>query len=145
MKPWVNLPGGVPQWPLPTFDVNPNGVAMVEGGLGPSGVTPVTGSFTAANQTSAIFKPLAARPFEISIDGATPGAAFNVKFRVENSLDGTNWFDQEFLLSPINTDVRYQHTASIGRFGVCSWVDGMQWRLVCFEYTSGTCRYRLSQ
>ena|ERR1017187_7874298 len=104
-------------------------------GYAPSGLSPVTGSFTGTGQ-SASFIPLAGpRMFNVTTRGT-----FVASFQLERSFDmGSNWH-------PITaTSIQlYAWTAPESeqaqedQFGIL-------YRLNCTAYTSGTVYYRISQ
>lgn len=98
----------------------------------PSGVTPVTGSFTGTGQ-SATFTPGYGRGFNVSLWGTFSGIV-----QLERNLDGINWL-------PI-TASGYSYAAYSAP---CSEIfeedeNGVLYRLNCASYTSGTINYRMS-
>jgi hypothetical protein len=99
-----------------------------------SGLDPVASTFTATGQSSAL-TPVAGRGFNISLWGT-----FVATVRLERSFDGgTTWL-------PITAN----GTGLMNFTAACSeqWSDdevGVQYRLNCTAYTSGTVNYRISQ
>lgn len=103
-------------------------------GYGPSGITPVTGSFGAAGQ-SATFSPMPGRDFNVSLWGTFSGTV-----QLERSLDGAaNWLP----ITAAGTQL-YQWTAPASETASEAEA-GVLYRLNCTAYTSGTINYRLSQ
>ena len=103
------------------------------GALSASGKTPVTGSFAATGQ-SAAFTPIAGRDFNIAMSGT-----FVATVQLEQSFDGTNW-----LAIKVDDTQLCVFTST----GVRSWANsesGVQFRLNCTAYSSGTVTYRVSQ
>lgn len=99
-----------------------------------SGVTPVTGSFTATGQ-SGNFPPKAGRPFNVSVRGTFVGTV-----QLERSFDGTNWF----VASRDSAGTAAAWTAPMSVV-VEEPEAGVLYRLNCTAYTSGTITYRMSQ
>ena len=102
--------------------------------------TPVTGSFTGTGQS------LSFRPVLRSANGG--GGAFNVSLRgtfvgtvqIERSFDGTNWFVAS--RDSAGTAALFTAPASVI---VEEPEAGVQYRLNCTAYISGTINYRISQ
>jgi len=101
-------------------------------GFGPSGITPVTGTFNGLG-TSLTLTPRAMRSFNISLWGTFVGTVV-----LERSFDGGNtWL-------PVTSVSCYSFSAPIST----SFEDGEygnQYRFRCSSYTSGTINYRISQ
>lgn len=99
-----------------------------------SGVTPLTGDFTATGSSDSIIL-LAGRNFNVTLSGTFEG-----EVRLERSFDdGSSWH-------PL-TAAGYQYfsfTAPCSEIHVESEV-GVEYRLTCTDYTSGTISYRISQ
>jgi len=99
----------------------------------PSGKTATTGAFTATGQ-STVFSPIAGRSFNITLSGT-----FAATVQLERSFDGSNWFP----ITANGTQLE-KFTAAVSE----QWSDdeaGVQYRLNCTAYTSGTVSYRISQ
>ena len=109
-------------------------VGLDGSGFLPSGVTPVTGSFTAVGQSETL-APHAGRGFNVSLWGAFAGAV-----RLERSFDaGTTWLPISAAGTPLYTwTAPASESAQEDEAGVL-------YRLNCTAYTSGTITYRLSQ
>lgn len=111
----------------------------VGAGYLPTGISPVTGTFTATPQTSALspFVPLAGRPFNVSLWGT-----FSATVQLERSFDGgTTWLQ----LTSNGTQVEKFTGSTVISESVTENEAGVQYRLNCTAYTSGTVNYRLSQ
>ena len=123
---------------LPT-DVMTNalsGIALAANQVpyGASGVTPVTGTFTATGQ-SASFDPLAGRKFNITLWGT-----FSATVQLERSFDGgTTW---QYLTS--GGTQTYKWTAIASEQNQEDEYIAI-YRLNCTAFTSGTVNYRISQ
>ncbi len=103
--------------------------------LEPSEKTPVTGTFTAAEQTSSWFAPLAGREFNWTIYGT-----FVATVLLERTFDGgTNWH----ALTGSGTIISEVTAAcsEISKESEC----GIYYRLHCTSFTSGAANYRISQ
>jgi hypothetical protein len=102
--------------------------------FGPSGKTPVTGSFSAAGQ-SASFQPINGRAFNITLWGT-----FSASVQLERSFDsGATW--RALTASGVTLYAwtgAASETAEEAEYGVI-------YRLNCTAYTSGTVNYRISQ
>lgn len=109
-----------------------NGKLSIQPHYAASGVTPVAGTFTATGSSTAI-TPTAGRPFNVTLSGT-----FVSTVRLERSFDGSTW-----------------HPLTVAGFSYlsftapCSEVHvetevGVQYRLTCTEYDSGTVTYRIS-
>lgn len=113
----------------------PDAGFVAEGtGYPPSGISPVTGAFTATGQ-SASFAQLAGRGFNASGWGT-----FSAGVQLERSFDkGTTWL-------PITTagTQLYKWTAPWSESAEDDEV-GVLYRLNCTSYMSGTVNYRISQ
>jgi hypothetical protein len=104
-------------------------------GFEPSERTPVTGSFTAAAQTSSSFIPLAGREFNWTIWGT-----FVATIVLERTFNGgTNWH----ALTGAGTTISEVTAACSEIAKESEW--GVYYRLRCSAYTSGTANYRISQ
>ncbi len=100
----------------------------VTGNSGPSGLVPVTGSFTATGQ-SASFAPIAGRGFNVSLWGT-----FTASVQLERSFDaGTTWLQAATARTAPDSFVCVEPEA------------GVQYRLDCTSFTSGAINYRVSQ
>ena len=113
---------------MPTFVTGLPGA-----GYPASTLTPVTGTFAATGQSASV-APVTGRAFNVSLWGT-----FSATIRLERSFDGSNW-----LPLTANGTVLESFT------GACSdqWQEdevGVQYRLNCTAYTSGTVNYRISQ
>lgn len=103
-------------------------------GLSASGKTAVAGSFTGATSSGA-FTPLAGRPFNISLWGT-----FSATVVLERSFDaGSTWL-------PLTAGDIALFTWSAPASEVNEEAEvGVQYRLRCSAFTSGTVNYRVSQ
>jgi hypothetical protein len=99
----------------------------------PSEIDAVTGTFTATGQSSS-FRPIPGRPFNIDIRGT-----FVASVQLERSFDGSNW-------SPITAAGTQLYAWTAAASEVAEEAEsGVQYRLNCTAYTSGTVTYRISQ
>lgn len=129
---WTRLSGvGIKVGSSALSVTNPLFVSLSNGA---SGVSPVTGSFTATGQ-SASFAPVCGRSFNVSLLGT-----FVASVRLERSFDGgVTWLP--LTAQGISLCV---WTVPVSE----SWDEaeyGVLYRLNCTAYTSGTVSYRVSQ
>ena len=97
----------------------------------------VTGTFTGTGQSAGMLvkgiDDRRANPFNLSLWGTFVGTV-----RLERSFDGSTWLPITALGSAINFTGPVSETFEEAEGGV-------QYRLNCTAYTSGTVNYRLSQ
>lgn len=99
-----------------------------------SGLAPVTGSFSATGPSVA-FSPIASRAFNVSLWGT-----FSATIQLERSFDGgTTWLP----ITAAGTQL-YLWTAPASEVAE-EYEYGVQYRVRCTFYTSGTVNYRISQ
>ena len=109
--------------------------------LGAAGVAPISGIFTAAEQQSNLFTPIAGRSFNIAVWNSTaPGSSLGGTVYLTRSTDGGS----TFLALTANGTQLEEFTVCVSEI----WQEnqyGVQYRLVCSSYSSGVINYRLSQ
>ena len=95
--------------------------------MAPSGLTPVTGNLAAVG-AGGVFKPIAGRPFNVTLSGAFVGSV-----QLERSFDGANWFAAATARTAPDS------------FVCCEYEAGVSYRVNFTARTSGSVDYRLSQ
>ncbi len=128
---WAIATGG----PKTVIVTAPDSGSVTEGiGFPPSGKSPVTGTFAATGQ-SAAFVPLAGRAANVSAWGT-----FVASLQLKRSFDGGT------TLLPITAagTTLYAWTAPASE-SFEETESGVEYFLVCTNYTSGTINYRISQ
>jgi hypothetical protein len=99
---------------------------------GPSGKTPVSGTFTSTT-TSTAFTPIPGRPFNVRLGGS----GWVATIYVESSIDGSTWLEE------LDAGVSVPLTAP-GKSTLIEAEDGVQYRLRCV-FTSGSIPYSIRQ
>lgn len=110
--------------------------------LAASGVTAVTGTFTATGNGS-VFTPAAGRPFNLTVyatGGTAPGSTLNATVYLARAIDGGT----TYLPTTAAGGGIYSFTA-LANEQLYESQTGVTYRLVCSSYTSGTVNYRFAQ